>query len=700
MPRIPTYEQQSTPGATLNVRTLDTGADAIVRGGAAIAAGADRMSRSMRYAEEVAARKAIADDMTAAHLAMTKASAHWTQYTTDTQVNAEGDPTGTWDRMGGEFDKYGSELVGTAKTPEGKAYLTAEVAQLRSQLGARMVPWEAERGIEHRGTLYAQSIDQQRIAVRADPRLYDQVLEQQSVALTAAALPGPVRDKLWFQTRESIAASAVETLVQRDPAGTLKALRSAPGKSGSSVIEGLSADDRDRAMSAAEAELRRREAEARARAAEARQSLAEAEADAFAFKASGMPAQLPSRSAYVAAYGAAEGNKRYSQKTQLFGVYDVVNAAVMAPRAEGKAMIESYRPTQQQGAADQAQTMQAAAGLYEQQRKAFEADPAGVLVQRDPQLRTLYEAALAPGAAPADVQAYVTKVRAAQEAAGIAVTTILPAGQADAIAAQLAFDPKQPEKRAQQLQALSAQWGRAYPALLREVAPKMDGTARVMVGMAPEKAARLDAALAAGGKEQLSKALPKADKTMVDEAVRSAMAPFAQTITDSVDFERVYGEHFEAATTLAYSMAARGESPRKAAEAAVSAVVADQYEFRDTVRIPRSQPADAVLAGAETAKREALAPNVPLAIRASSFSNDRSAQAELKAAIEQGGYWITNEEGSGLVLMVPTRRGATAVTKPDGARYELTWGELVQKGVTPAGVVRDSATIRDIRERR
>lgn len=687
MPRIPQYQQQSTAQGTLSPHTLDTGGQDVVRGLAVVGAGADRMGRSMKYVQEVEQRKAEADDMAAVHLAATTFQADWTTALAERMTEAEADPTGFTDGVLKDYDAEATKLAGLAKTERGKQYAAGEIAQMRASIAARSIPWEAEKGVQRRASQYEQTIDQQRIAVRADPSLYDQLLEQQGVALNRLSLPADVRDKLWAQTRESIAASAVETLVDRSPHETLKALRSAPGKSGSTAIEGLSPEARERALRGAEAEMRRREAEGRARAAEARQTLAEAEADAFAYAASGMPGQLPSRSAYLAAYGADEGAKRYGQKSQLMGVYDVVSAAVLMPPDEAAATLAAYKPTAQAGAADQAQVLSAAVGLYSQQRKAFEADPAGALVNRDPELRRLFDAATQPGASPAAVNAYSLRVRSAQSAAGIEAPVILPAGVADQVASQLQFDPAKPERRTQNLQALRAHWGRAFPAVIAQTAPKLDGTARVLIGMRPEQGARLDAALAAG--KELSTAVAETDRRDVREALRGELADFAETLAASVNFESVYGMHFEAAQALALSLVARGESPSKAAEQAAAAVVNDQYQYEGTARIPAGQPASAIMAGADIAQK-AAATTEQLAIQSSTWSDAEQAQADLKAAIVKGGYWITNEDGTGLVLMVPTQRGTSAVRTAEG-RYEFTWDQLVEFGARRATEIPEKA---------
>ncbi len=682
MPRIPTYQQQSTPNAALAIPTADPGT-AVARGLANVAQGARQMGGALGYREEVLRRKEEADSMSAAHLAATKARADWATNLVQSMQAEQDQPDGFTDRRVTDFDKFSGELVATGKTASAKQYLSGVMADLRADIVTRSLPWEAERSVQKRSSQYAQSIDHQRITVRTDPTQYDKALEQQAVALNAAGLPQGDRDRLWEVTKEGLAGSAVETLIERSPGAMLKALRQPPGKSGFAAVEGLNADQRDRAINAAEAEVRRREAEARARAAEARQGLAEQEADAFAAKAAGLPATLPSRNAYVAAYG-PDGAKRYAQKSQLFGVFDVVSAAVLLPPEEGAAAIAEYRPTQQAGAADQAQIAGAAVAMYEQQRKAFEANPAGMLVGRDPELRAALEGATQPGADPKATQDYVRRVTSAQRAAGIAAPAVLPEDLAAQYAAALAYDPKNPAKRTQALQALQAQWGKAYPQVVRQVLPKAEATAQVLVGMTPETGRQLDAALADGGRETLSKVVPKADAKNFTEALQTQLGPFARTLRDNSDGLGVYERHFEAAQVLGLSMIARGESPRAAAEKAARAVINDQFQYEGTARIPTAYGAKAVMAGAEAAQQAAVGPE-KLAIASSQWSDTETAQAELKDTIRRGGYWVTNDDGTGLVLMIAHNRGTSAVMRADGRRYEFTFDELQQLGAKSAG---------------
>ena len=675
MPKIPTYEQQSTPQGVLIAPEPQRSAAV---GLGVLTSNLRQTAYSLQAVKDSDQRKAEADSIAEMNLVLAKGDAEWDQHFQERTQAEDATPDGFTPRILADFDKWAGEARGAAKTERARQLADLSITQMRGRLSQASLRWETEKGIEQRGIKYSTSVDYQRKVLRSNPDQFDQVLEQQAVALREAGLPAATTERLWINTRDQLSASAVETLVERNPYQALKSLRAEPGKSGSTAIEALSADARDQAINAAEAEVRRREAEARARAAEARQSLSDQEADAFAAKASGLSASLPSRGAYVAAYGAAEGNRRYSQKAQMFGVFDVVNAAVLMPPSEAAATLSAYKPQQQAGAADQAQIQRAALGMYEQQRKAFEADPAAALVSRDPQLRGLFDAATAPDATPAQWQAYATRARAAQTAAGITDVRLLPAGMAEHVAGQLAFDPKQPEERTKRLQALQAQFGPLYPQILREVAPKLDGTARVLVGMSPEQGARLDAALAAGGKEGLGKVVPKDQTKQLGDALAGELRPLANTLRDNVDFESIYGQHYDAAMVLAMSLVARGESPRKAAQAAAAAVINDQFDYRGTVRVPKGQPTDAILAGADRAKFDAQASGT-FRIAASSYSNDEQAQADLRAAIERGGYWVTNGDQSGLVLMVPTRRGASQVLNADGSPVAYTWAELTQK---------------------
>lgn len=290
MPRIPTYEQQSTPQAALNPGSLDTGGQMVARGLGNIAQGARQVGGSLAYAEEVTRRKDDADSVAETNLDITNGDQKWDQWTIEQQAAQQGDPTGFTGKGLEGFDKYAGEVIGKARTPKAKQFATQQLAQQRSSLSGRWLQWETNKGIDHRANQYRRSIDNQRKAVRTDPSRFDQVLEQQGRVLSELSLPGDVRDKLWEETKQGIASSAVESLVERSPYQALKMLKAEPGKSGSAAVDALSADGLERARDYAQRQVDHLEAKAEAAAArnEARGERALAEMDRQL--ASGIPA--------------------------------------------------------------------------------------------------------------------------------------------------------------------------------------------------------------------------------------------------------------------------------------------------------------------------------------------------------------------------------------------------------------------------
>jgi hypothetical protein len=228
LPRIPQYEQQTTPGAQLVVRNPSTGSNDIARGLAVVTGGARQMGRSLKYVEEVQQRKLEADAKAETHGKLSEFEAQQITGLTERKLAAEGDPAGFTDQLLKDFDEQAGKIVGEARTPDAKQYAQEQLTQLRARLHSSALPWEAEKGIRHRAGQYERSIDSQRIIVRANPEQFDEVLERQGAALNALSLPADVRDELWANTKEAVAASAVESLIDRNPSRALKALRQAP----------------------------------------------------------------------------------------------------------------------------------------------------------------------------------------------------------------------------------------------------------------------------------------------------------------------------------------------------------------------------------------------------------------------------------------------------------------------------------------
>lgn len=375
----------------------------------------------------------------------------------------------------------------------------------------------------------------------------------------------------------------------------------------------------------------------------------------------------------------------YRKSGKHLGIFDDAAAATKYAEALHESQGRFY---EQKGFADRAKNFKAASEVYAQQRAQLEADPVAVLSQRDPMIRAARDTVIGePGSTPSpqSVSVYFNTLRARQAALGIAKPKLLPESQRGQIAAGLVFDPAAPRKRVDAIVALRQTYGPEFSAVMREVAPKLDGLGRVLIGMKTPDAARLDAAFAQS--DTFKTTLPPKVTADIKKALFNEFAAFSATLADNTDGEARIAEHMEAATLLAQSMA-RSSSPQEAARLAASAVINDQYTFHDSVRIPKEVNQAAVLRTMDTIKASLAERGeflIPIVERDNAKIDDATAQARMRNVIFRGGYWITNEDGSGVVLRFPHRGGLSDVIRSDGKRVEYSFAQLSTMDLTGKG---------------
>lgn len=448
---------------------------------------------------------------------------------------------------------------------------------------------------------------------------------------------------------------------------------------------------------AAEEERQRKEAEmeARLRRSEARDALMDARADSLAAAEAGLPtARMPDRSLYVAAYGGDEGPTRYEQDSKLFGVFETVATAVTLPTAEGLAMVGRYKVTQQEGAAVDSKIHDVAMRQYVTQRKAMEADPAGSILARDRALESLYAAAMDGNTGAAEQ--YAQKVTAKAAAMGIE-PRILPEAQAESLAAAMRFDPENPRRRVDTIKSWKEAWGnRRFPQILREVAPKLEGDARLLVDMTEQDALTYDAALAAGP-ENVKKAVPKDKAKTIGDSVESEITDLTDTMASEVDAAGQIAQYKEAAETLAFSLAATNNmSGKDAAAAAVNMLYRKKYNFRDTLRVPKVETAggrlraidpDAVVRGAEAVRASISADD--LLVKTSVYGDADLDRATLLEDVRRDGKWFATPGEAGAELRIMRAGRYVPVASKDGQPIRRTWEQL--ESVAPPPDVRPTA---------
>lgn len=679
MPQILRYGQQTLasqnglgPGASAQ---RGSGMDSLSR----VAGGFVEMAYdSEQKAKQAALQKQEEDAAALATAELMSARQHWTeQLATRREQAASGAPDFTPTMMK-DFDADMQERV--QRVPGGKArtYLNERLQDVRLSLYQDALTFEARSRSAAREGKIDSGLDSARTAVEFRPGDFTTVLAEQVSGIVASGLPADRQAVKGEEARAKLAEAAVMGMIRANPRDALKELDNE--KSQEPAVNALEFADRVRLRNAAESEIRRLDAEARAGMAEARESLKGEEADAFAAKAAGLPAVLPSRERYAAVYGAADGAQRYALSSQIFEAYDVASAATMMPPGEAAAALARFQPKTQAGAADQAKVADMAMRLYSEQRKAFEADPAGTIVARDKEAAQAFQSATDEGAEPQAIDAYVNRIRGIQEAAGVAVPQLLPKAAEEAISQQLAPDPEKPGQRAVRLAQLEQQWGKHFPEVLHQVVPKLEGIGQILPFIPGRVAARLDA-VSANPKPVLEALQQSGKKSELDLALTDEFADFDATFPPGVvaDGPAVTQQYRDAAQLLAAEYIRSGMAPNKAARQARDELIGSQYAIDGSLRIPLREDAgrgrvvdtDAVLTGSRLALRD-MGKAGAFLVQPSRFGTAASAQEDMRNLVANDGFWITNGDETGAVLALPDG----VVLGADGRPIARTWAEL------------------------
>lgn len=661
MPQIPQYEQQTRlQGSGLGPGPQDDASGLLIRAGQEIGQDLASIERFQQREQEQTA-------LVSANEELQQARAHWASEMNARQQNAPEGGAGFSESILADFDKDMTERVSRVRTEGAREALRSQLASVRLAMQNEAQDFEIGAGTRERARKLESGTDAARIAVEFRPDDYEDILAAQLTAIGGSGLTPEQKAIAMHAAGEAIAGAAVSGMIRKDPRSTLTELNNE--KTASEAILALSPEQRAHARSAAQSEINRLEAEARAARAEAQDSLRGDIADAFAARAFGMPATLPTRARYVAAYG-PDGAERYAGDTKRWAVFDVVGEAAFQPPAEAVATIGKLKPASQEGAAEGVANYQAAMQLYTRQREALEANPVETLVRSDPQIQAAAQAAAQD---PEQIPAYLEALRAKQKVLQIPEPKLLSESQRQQIAGSLVWDAKAPRRRVETMAALQATYGDAFPEVLREIAPKLEGHARVLANMTPHEAVRLDAAYAQ--KDAYKDVLPAGATNDIKSALDVHLAEFNTTLADNPDGVERAAEHHAAAVLYAQELVRNGTAPEDAAEQAANAVANSQYIYRDTLRIPAVLDGDQIVRAADE-KRAQVANEGKFLVETMKHSTPEQAQEDMQNLIRRSGYWVTNEHGDGIVLRIPHRQGLGEVYRADGSRVEFKFQDL------------------------
>lgn len=579
------------------------------------------------------------------------------------------DVIGSTDKYLSDFDKLAAEQEKNLTSNRAKTVFKQQAQQRRLQYAGQfgtMEDNEREQYYTAQGVAYRTNEQNAAGLSYHDPKAIAAALDRQDASATVqySKEPPEVLAGIKQDNRDKTYSKVFDQIIADEDLGRAKAYFGA--------VEGdMNSELAARVKGSIRSLEARKESQAKANQAEQRDILTGDVQDAFAARQMGLPAILPPKSKFITAYG-DQGAERYHVVAGQWKAYDVAGiAANMAP-AEAMKYMDSLKPTSQTGAADAAESYGLAVKLYAQQRDRLEKDPVAVLTQTQPDLAALQQQAT--NGDSRSVSNYFRKLTATQQALGVVSPKLLSDGQRDAIAKQLDYDPENPRARTGAINQIKATYGRYYADVMREVAPKLEGQARVMIDMQPDQAVRLDAATAQ--QKELNDLVKGPDATDINNQLDIELERLASTLVDNADASSRLAEFRNAAELLAKADVLRGTKPQEAAHKAAAAVVNDQYSYVGTMRIPRAYDAAIVSRGASLVQ-EKLAKQGDVAITPGIRSDSAAAQSDLRSLIGRQGYWVTNEDGTGLVLRIPARTGQGNVYRPDGSRVEMTWDQLV-----------------------
>lgn len=449
--------------------------------------------------------------------------------------------------------------------------------------------------------------------------------------------------------------------------------------------EGMTADDQLRVGNAIQREIKQREIEARQLQAIARQELSTRVQDAQAAYLSGFDyANAPSRGEFIAAMGVDKGNEAFNQFAKMQGVGTAIRGLASASPEERAQILDRYQPAPggvagegfRQDAHIYGVLLNSANRLLKQQQQ----DPAAYVSQYSPAVQQAYQVAQQANT-PEAWNAYAKASVAEQRRLGVEKPKLLSDDAAAQIASQFGETSDGGDNATKRIQSLQQQWGKNWPTVFSQLQDKLPGAALVIGTGVDAQTSNLLARVAPLKTSELKESLPAADAKDAKEALQEQMAPFRTTLYSQVGGERTFGTIYEQAERLAYTYMGQGVKAKDAVERAVSSLVTDKYEIKDTYRVPKGVDATAVEHGANLAKSNINLDDVNFAIPKgldAKFAKDR-----VKGALERDGYWVTTPDETGLALYF----GGEAVLDKSGKPITRSFDQLAGEAAKTPGIL-------------
>lgn len=408
------------------------------------------------------------------------------------------------------------------------------------------------------------------------------------------------------------------------------------------------------AKNAKRIETERAEAEQRSRMIEVRQSLTDQLRDIHADAQLGLPVNVPDRSVLKAAFGDREGEQRYELATKAARLSGDVASLQQLPTDKIIERVESYKPTQTQGGADQGQLYGMLANSAREIIKARVDDPAGYLTQFAPKSQMAWRAFQGDGT-PAARDAYLNAVDADRERLGLPKGDILPNSYAKALAEEIA-NPKSAEQLASLMESEAQRWGDRWPDVHAQIAKDIPDMAAV-IGSGIDRSAAVTLSSTAKLKDsELQAMLPPSVKW------GDVQADVASTFDDvrrsfPAEGARTYQAIADSATRLAVSYMQAGTSKGNAIDRAYKELIGNQYEVGTVKDVPFLIPRQFDVGDVEDEARRQIEEFKPTTdMIAAPAGEDPAAFIERATKkLREDAYWVARGDGNGLRLYMGAR---------------------------------------------
>lgn len=463
--------------------------------------------------------------------------------------------------------------------------------------------------------------------------------------------------------RQAWTSNYAEAYVGMQPAE--ERIKLLQGNKPGAITDYIAPDRRVDLLRQAENEVRiardRAEAERKASMVELRQSLNDQLRDNMVAAQMGLPVNIPSKKVLQAAFGEAEGAARFDVATKAADLSANVATLNQLPTDQILAKVESYKPTQAEGAADQAQLFGYMATSAQKVLKARAADPAGYIVQNAPKSQQAWAAFQADGS-DANRNAYISAVKADAERLGMPSDDLLPNSYAKALTDEIA-NPASAEKMADVIETERERWGEAWPQVHAQLAKDMPDMAAVIGSGVSRSAAVILASTAKLKESDLKSMLPPSVKWAdVEDNVKSAFDDVRRSFP--AEGARTYQAIEESAKRLAVSYMQAGDSRSGAVKRAYKELVTDNYgigEVKDvTFLVPRQYDTEAI--EDQAAYMLANFEPTPDMIEAPAGRDPAEFVERARKRFRNEAYWVANGAGDGLRLYMGARPTGVAYT--------------------------------------